>query len=172
MGQQPNIELEAAELPVADLERAAERRWTPSRPGEINSPDDVPSGGSFGRPGPDAGWGLRMIRATSFDRGRRPADLEKLLCALVGARASRARRGPIRQDVEVAMSLVGLVEEYDEDGESSDRFAVERREKWLDAVAHEPWPGRSALASIPTDLLMDTPQGVRARLRAEPSLVG
>ena len=94
MGQQPNIELRAAERPVEDLERAAERRWTPRRPGEITSPSDMPSGGSFGRPGPDTGWGLRMIRAVSFDRGRRPRDLENLLCALVGARASHARRGP------------------------------------------------------------------------------
>ena len=171
MGQQPNIELRAAERPVEDLERAAERRWTPRRPGEITSPSDMPSGGSFGRPGPDTGWGLRMIRAASFDRGRRPRDLENLLCALVGARASQARRGPTRQDVEVALSLVGLYEEHDDDGGSADRLA-ECRESWLDAVALEPWPGRTALASIPADLLMDTPQGVRARLRAEPSLVG
>ena len=171
MGQQPNIVLSATERPVDDLERAAERRWTPGRPGEINSPSDMPSGGSFGRPGPDTGWGLQMIRAASFDRGRRPRDLESLLCALVAARASQARRGPARQDVEAALSLVGLHEDFDTSGETARRLG-ELRDRWLDAVAHDPWPGMSALGSIPIDLLMDTPQGVRARLRAEPSLVG
>ena len=171
MGQQPNIELRAGERPVEELERAAERRWTPRRPGEITSPSDMPSGGSFGRPGPDTGWGLRMIRAASFDRGPRPKDLENLLCALVGARASDARRGPAHQDVEVALSLVGLHEDYDASGEAAGRLG-EVREKWLDAVAHDPWPGRSALGAIPADLLTDTPERVRARLLAEPSLVG
>ena len=171
MGQQPNIELVAAERPVKDLERAAERRWTPRRPGEITSPSDMPSGGSFGRPGPDTGWGLRMIRVASFDRGRRPRDLENLLCALVGARASHARRGPAREDVEVALSLVGLDEGYMALGGSPDHLE-QRRERWLDALAHDPWPGRSALEAVPTDLLTDTPSRVRARLLADPSLVG
>ena len=170
MGQQPNIRLSAAERPADELDRAPERRWTPTRPGEITSPADTPSGGSFGRPGPDTGWGLRMIKAASFDRGRRPRDLENLLSALVGARASRARRGPTRQDVEVALSLVGLHHAY-AGGEGAPAELAETRENWLDEVAHDPWPGKSALDSIPTDLLMDAPHQVRVRLQADPSLV-
>ena len=169
MGRQPNIELRASELPAAELERAAERRWTPARPGEITSPADMPSGGSFGRPGPDAGWGLRMIRAASFDRGRRPRELEKLLCALVGARASHARRGPTRQDVEAALSLAGL---HEDQQERLPEGLAKRREGWLDASAHDPWPGRTALASIPVDLLTDDPARVRARLWSDPSSAG
>lgn len=171
MGRQPNIELVATERPPAKLARAAERRWTPRRPGEIASPSDMPSGGSFGRPGPDTGWGLRMIQAASFDRGRRPRTLEKLLCALVGARASHARRGPARQDVEAALSLLGLHDGYRALGGAPEQVIM-RRERWLDAVAHEPWPGMSALAAIPGDLLTDTPERVRSRLLASPSLIG
>ena len=171
MGQQPNIELMATERPVGKLARAAERRWTQQRPGEIMSPSDMPSGGSFGRPGPDTGWGLRMIQAASFDRGRRPRTLERLLCALVGARASHARRGPARQDVEVALSLLGLHDGYQASGGVPEQIEM-RRERWLDAVSHEPWPGMSALASIPVDLLTDTPGRVRSRLLADPSLIG
>ena len=112
-----------------------------------------------------------MIRATSFERGRRPRDLESLLSALVGARASQARRGPTRQDVEVALSLVGLHDGYERIGGAPADLA-EVRERWLDELAHDPWPGRSALGSVPADLLMDEPHRVRARLRADPSLVG
>jgi hypothetical protein len=112
-----------------------------------------------------------MIREASFDRGRRPTGLESLLSALVGARASRARRGPTREDVEVALSLVGLHEDYDVSGEPRRRLR-RLRERWLDALAHDPWPGRSALAAIPVDLLADKPERVRARLLAEPALLG
>ena len=171
MGQQPNIEIGASERPARRQGRAAERRWTPRRPGEITSPTDMPSGGSFGRPGPDTGWGLRMIQAASFDRGRRPRTLEKLLCALVGARASHARRGPVRQDVEAALSLVGLHEDYVTSGGLPEQIG-KCRERWLDAVSHEPWPGRTALANIPVDLLVDTPARVRTRLLADPNLIG
>lgn len=171
MGQQPNIELLSGDRPKGKLQRGAERRWTPRRPGEITSPTEMPSGGSFGRPGPDTGWGLRMIRAATFDRGRRPDDLESLLSALVGARASRARRGPTWEDVDVALSLVGLHEDYDPSGEPASRLAG-LRERWLDALAHDPWPGRSALAVIPVDILDDKPARVRERLLAEPALVG
>ena len=131
----------------------------------------MPSGGSFGRPGPDTGWGLRMIQEASFDRGRRPRTLERLLCALVGARSSHARRGPARQDVEVALSLLGLHDAYRDSGGAPEQIRL-RRERWLDAVAHEAWPGMSALASIPVDLLTDTPERVRSRLVADPSLIG
>ena len=171
MGRQPNIRLRAAERPIDPLDRGPERRWTPTRPGEITSPADTPSGGSFGRPGPDTGWGLRMVAAAPFDRGRRPGDLERLLAALVGARASMARRGPTAEDVEVALSLAGLHDAYAEGGGAPERLTGVR-EHWLDEMAHDPWPGRSALDAIPADLLLSRPEEVRARLRADPSLVG
>lgn len=170
MGRDPYIELDASDLPTGELERAAERRWRPNRPGEILSPADVPSGPSFGRPGPDAGWALRLVRRADFDRGRRPRQLEELLNALVGARAAAAGRGPAPEDVEAALSLVGLrTEGWDEAARAR---LDERREAWLDAAAREPSAGRAALRDIPPDLLSDAPERVRSRLAADPALVG
>ena len=166
MGRRPYIELDASDLPAAELERAAERRWRPTRPGEILAPADMPSGLSFGRPGPDAGWGMRLVRRADFDRGRRPRRLEALLDALVGARAAAAGRGPAPQDVEVALSLVGLRTEGLDEAARARLDA--RREEWLDAAA----PGNVALRDIPADLLSEAPERVRARLSADPSLVG
>ena len=169
MGRRPYIELDASDLPAGELERAAERRWRPTRPGEILAPADMPSGPSFGRPGPDAGWGMRLVRRAEFDRGRRPRQLEALLNALVGARAAAAGRGPAPQDVEVALSLVGLrTEGLDE----AARVRLDaRREEWLDAASGRS-AGRAALRAIPDDLLSEAPERVRARLSADPSLVG
>ena len=49
---------------------------------------------------------------------------------------------------------------------------AERRESWLDSVAHEPSPGMKALAEIPPEVLADTPARVRTRLNAQPDLIG
>ena len=169
MGQQPNIESSSLDLHMEGTERGAERRWKPSRPGEITSSADVPTGPSFGRPGPDTGWATRLLSATSYDRGDRPAILADLLTALMGARASAAGRGPVPQDVEVALSLVGL-RSQDMDADSLARLALVRN-RWLYAIAHEPSPGMAALADIDPGLLADTPVRVRARLNAQPDLV-
>lgn len=170
MGQQPNIELTEADAPTEKLDRGAERRWRPTRPGEILSPADVPAGAAFGRPGPDMGWALRLLARTSYDRGSRPKELDALLTALIGARAAAVGRGPVPQDVEVALSILGLRPD-DLDADPRAHLAA-RRDAWLDAVAHEPSPGMQALADIPESLLADSPVRIRARLNAQPDLVG
>ena len=170
MGQQPNIELDQVDLPTEEAERGSERRWVPNRPGEISSPADVPTGSSFGRPGPDSGWALRLLAKATYDRGDRPAQLASLLTALVGARAADAGRSPVPEDVEVALSLVGLRSEDME--EASLAHLAGRRNEWLDSVAHEPSAGMAALASIPRTLLAETPDRVRSRLDTQPGLVG
>ena len=170
MGQQPNIELGPADVPAESLDRGVERRWVPSRPGEITSPADVPTGASFGRPGPDAGWALRLLARSSYDRGSRPKELGALLTALIGARAAAVGRGPVPQDVEAALSVIGLRSQDVEDDPLA--HLAQRRRVWLDAVAHEPSPGMAALEAIPQVLLSDTPARIRARLNAEPTLIG
>lgn len=170
MGQQPNITIDEAELPRTGTERAPEPRWAPDRPGEITAPEQVPESGPFGRPGPDTGWALRLIRRAEFDRGPRPKALEQLLVALMGARAAANGRAPVPQDLNVALSLLGL---HGDDLEPSTReHLARRRAEWLDAVAHETPKGAAALADIPGQLLLDTPVRVRARLNAQPDLLG
>ena len=167
MAQQPNIEREDGDLHT-EGGRGPERRWAPTRPGEISAPSDVPSGGSFGRPGPDTGWAAKLASNTSYDRGDRPDVLAALLTALVGARAAAAGRGPVPQDVEVALSLVGLRQQDMDSGALA--VLADQRERWLDAVAHEPWPGMTALSDIDDSLLAETPAQVRSLLNDSPSL--
>ncbi len=170
MGQQPNLPIGEAERPVARLGRAPEARWSQHRPGEIKSPSDLPTDGPFGRPGPDAGWALRLIAGSDFERGARPGALDELLVALVGARAAANGRAPVPVDVNVALSILGL---RNQDLEPATiEYLASRREAWLDALAHEWRNGATALADIPDELLMDTPVRIRARLNAQPSLVG
>ena len=156
MAQQPNIEFDPADRPRAVPRPDHARRWKPSdRPGMITSPDEVPRGEGFGTPGPDTGWALRLIdRAEIPDR---TPGLEKVLAALMGARAASFGRAPTLEDLEVALLLTGI-------GEALPEHLVERRHRWVDATTHERPPGRAALADVGTELLRAKPAAVRLRV--------
>lgn len=169
MGQQPNIELEAADLPREGTERAAERRWRPSRPGEISSPADVPSSAAFGRPGPDTGWALHLIRRADYDGGTRHREIEPVLTAVVGARAAHFGRAPIPHDVEVGLTLLGLRDD-EMYSDTLERLAAARN-RWLDAAAHEVSKGATAIGQIPEELLSATADRIREQLNTHPDLL-
>ncbi len=153
MATQPNIELEAADLPRRSLPLPPSRRWTvESKPGVVQAPEDVPRGSAFGTPGPDTGWALRIIRLTDGDE--HSARVRALLAAVMGARAAALGRGPIREDLDVAKVLCGI-------GKGLPDYLSERRERWVRALRHESRPGHDALAEIDRDLLEMTPDEVR-----------
>ena len=170
MGQEPNIEIDWDEQPQAELDRPPERRWVPSRPGEILVPDDMPDGPRFGHPGPDTGYGVLLLRMAGYDRAAAGPYSEDVLVRLIGARASHFGRAPTGEDVEVALTLMGLRSEG-LDPATMQHLAA-RREAWLHAAAHELPRGETALAEIPLDMLLETPINLRTRLNRDPSLVG
>jgi hypothetical protein len=157
MGQQPNIELTASDLPVGSLEPGIARRDMAGRPGEINTPEDAVSGGAFGRPGPDTGWVLRIVKAVEFDRSE--MGVEAVVASVAAARASHNGRGPSSSDVEVALILLGLRQEGIPDDVVAQLSAA--RAKWLRKAAHEEVKGRSFLAQLSPGLLSADPERVR-----------
>ncbi len=157
MGQQPNIELDASDLPGLVLEPGAARRSGSRRPGEVTHPDEAVSGGAFGRPGPDAGWVLRLVREAEFDRS--DGDLEAVVATVAAARASLSGRGPTPVDVEVALILLGLRPAgIPQDVEQR---LVSARAKWLRKAAHERVKGQSFLSQLSPGLLAADPDHVR-----------
>lgn len=155
MAQQPNIEITEEERPREVLDTAPARPWSPDiKPGVITRPADMPRGGAFGTPGPDTGWALRIIRTLE------PQDdsaLEAILAALMAARAAALGRAPIPQDLAVAKLFAGL-------GDAAPNFLSERRERWLAAVPHERAKGRTAVAEVDPDLLIEHPDRIRFAL--------
>lgn len=162
MGQEPNIELSAADAPRQTAEPGAPARWVNERPGAITSPEQQPWGGSFGRPGPNTGWALRLIGRAEFDRSHRPKETKGILAALVGARASHFGRAPVPQDVEVGLMLLGL--RTDGLSEPTVDSLAFRREHALDHAAHEHSKGAVLLDEIPIAHLTATPHELRALL--------
>lgn len=135
MAQQPNVELTPGDLPKMALEPAPARRPV-KRPGLITTPAEKPDGPAFGTPGPDTGWALRVI--AHADLPEDTPTLRKVLAALMGARAAHFGRAPTHSDLVVALELVGL-------GVERSPQLDERRGRWMEAVSHEPSPGRQAV---------------------------
>lgn len=157
MGQQPNFELDASDLPRVSLEPGVARRSAVARPGEITTPEETVSGGAFGRPGPDTGWVIRLVKATEFDRSER--GIEGVVASVAAARAAHNGRGPTSSDVEVALILLGLRPEGIPDDVVTQLSSA--RAKWLHKAAHEKVKGRSFLAQLSPGLLSADPERVR-----------
>lgn len=163
MGQQPNMPLEIEDLPRRKAAPAAARRWSPDRPGDLAGPSDVPSGGAFGMPGPDAGYALRLLRDRDLPTvpGESRRDLEVAVAALMTARSSRFGRAPMGEDAEVAEALLGV-------GDTGASW----RTPWTAGLAHKPHRSARLVDAVDPDALLAAPDEVRSRLAAGDALVG
>jgi len=115
----------------------------------------VPHGERFGTPGPDTGWALTLIkRADLPGLGR---GVERVMAALMAARAGSFGRAPTPEDLDIALLVCGL------DVALPDSLR-ERCKRWADASAHDRPPGRTALSEVGIELLRQSPAVVRLRL--------
>lgn len=139
MGQEPNIRLGLEDLPRAVPEPAAPARWSPQRPGDFVSPDEVPWGGAFGTPGPDTGFAYKIVRNLDLPgAAHRRSDIEAVLVVVMSARASSLGRAPTAADAAVAIDLLELSEA------SADSFA---------GIAHDHARLGAVVATIPAESL-------------------
>ena len=163
MGQQPNIELDVDRLPRSAPEPGAPSGWKPYRPGEINSPSDMATGGVFGNPSPDSGWVVKLVRQAEFDRSSRVVD--NVVATIASARASVFGRGPVPDDVEAALIILGL-RDGGLDPETRRRLD-EKRSGWMSKVPHEIVSGRAVLDDFDRDFLHQSLDSIRAGLAAQ-----
>lgn len=160
MGQQPNIELELSDLPRPTTKVGVSRRWTPTRPGDITTPEQMPTGPGFGRPGPDTGYVLKLIDNADFSIAddENHHNVEYALALIAGARASRYMRGPTLEDVEVALTIAGF--RADDTG-----AMVEVRKAAFANVSHDNARARALVDAIPEPVLLETPAQIAARMQ-------
>jgi hypothetical protein len=96
-----------------------------------------------------------------IDRAELPDDdprLREVLAALMMARAGILGRAPVPEDLEVALVLCGY-------GEGAPPELKERRERWLEAAAHEPRPGETAVSEVDAELMLNGPDQIRYALQ-------
>ena len=171
MAQQPNIQLHVEDLPRPTAHPAAPRRWSPQRPGELASPEDMPWGGMYGTPGPDSGYAYRLLADVELPLadGEHRQDAVAGLAALAAARASHFGRAPAKGDVEVARLLVGLSPDGLPDAVVS-RLAADRQ-TWMGGLAHDPAGARLLVAAVPLDALTLEADEIRSRMAGGERLV-
>ena len=87
------------------------------------------------------------------------SDLKSVVAALTITRAGALGRGPVPEDIEVALALCGYG--YDPSDE-----VLQRRERWKAAVPHEVRPGQTAAGEVDRDLIVRKPDEIRALLAA------
>jgi len=101
----------------------------------------MPWGGSFGTPGPDIGFAIKIVRGRDLPGGpKRRQDVEAAVIAVMAARASAVGRAPTGPDVDVAIDLLGI-------GIDTGLDAVR-------GLAHDSRRLRSLVAAIPRDELI------------------
>ena len=162
MGQEPNIELEPADRPRTVARVGVPRRWTPTRPGDITAPEQMPGGPGFGRIGPGTGFALKLVGRAAFEfaEGENHHDAEYAIALIAGARASLCGRSPTVEDVEVALTLCGYRSET-----NSAAFARARSVAFAN-LAHNDAHARALIDAIPSSVLLESPADVAARIRA------
>ncbi len=157
---QPDYVPISAEQRVREVERLpVARPWYADRPAELRG--RPPRGGTFGRPGPDAGYGMKLARQFAdrlqLEPGESAADAVAGCFAVGTARAGLFGRAPVMPDMELAYALWGFL-----GGGPAELVAY--RVPLFRGAAHHYEDQREIVARVPESTLSLTPADVRARL--------
>jgi hypothetical protein len=165
MGQEPKIEITATDAPRPVAEPAPARRWKASRPGDLHRPDDVPWGGGFGTPGPDAGYALKLAAEAPYqlDEGESRHNVDATLVVIMSARASLTGKAPSADDLSFALLMLGL-DPREEVPDSVTLQLVAGRKRWAPLVAHRKAAARELAGHLAPQLLALAPADLRHRL--------
>jgi hypothetical protein len=157
-------------VPVApgDRVRTPERmpapeRWEVDRPGELAGLRP-PAGASFGVPGPDQGYAMKLARQfegrLALAPGEHAADAVAGCLGVALKRAARFGRSPVIYDLDLAYSLFGYL------GEKVPADLVEFRRGYFEAASHDYWDQREIADLVPEATLLLSPADVRSRVAA------
>jgi hypothetical protein len=153
-------------VPLADKPREGEpippaRRWTPSRPADLKA--GQPIGRMLGRPGPDQGYALQLVRR--FDDRLAVGSHDEHEDAVAGCvavaltRASLFGRAPVITDLELAFTVWGYLREVEPPAE-----LVAFRKALFEGARHDYTAQRAIVDRVPETTLRLTPAAVRDRL--------
>lgn len=134
--------------------------WHAVRPGDHERPGQ-PIGNHLGRPGPDAGFGLKLAHRFASDlelaEGEMAHDAVAVAFVVGTARATLFSRAPMVHDMEFAFTLLGYL------GGAPDDL-VEYRRGLVAGASHHYWDRRNVVDLVPESVLRLTPAQVRGRL--------
>jgi hypothetical protein len=145
------------------------RPWIADRPAELRLPAR-PGGRSFGTPGPDQGYALRLAARVGarfrLRQGESEDDAVVGTALLASRRAALFGRAPTIHDVHTAAALWGFL-----DDKPSDRL-VEVRRLAFSSAAHDYSVQRALVDRVPEGAIRLSSSEVAARRDSWESLVG
>jgi hypothetical protein len=150
------------EQPRRGLEIPPADRWVSARPGELGAAQPV--GPQLGRPGPDQGFALHLVR--QFEPKLvvpAPEHVEDAIAGCLGvalARASHFGRAPVVHDLDIAFRIWGFL------GDAPADLVAVRRPRF-DAVAHDYARQRAIVDLVPESTLRLLPAEVARRFPDE-----
>lgn len=159
----PNhVQGELADQPRTGLPLPPSRRAQQLKPAALGP--EQPTGATFGNPGPDQGFGLKL--ANRFVDRIVVADRESVDDAVAGcvnvglARAAMFGRGPVIHDFTVAYTVWGFL------GEAPAELVELRRPLFMSA-SHHYWDQRDIVDSTPRETLLLSHAEVQRRWPSE-----
>lgn len=136
------------------------KRWTTDRPGELTGLRP-PEGDSFGRPGPDQGYALKLARQFDGKLKLEPGEhADDAVAGCVGValkRASILGRAPVIYDLEIAFTLFGFL------GDPPRELVLWRRGIFK-AASHHYWEQRDIVDRVADDTLRLPPSQIKERI--------
>ena len=136
------------------------KRWVTDRPGELVGLRP-PEGDSFGRPGPDQGYALKLARQFDGKLKLEPGEhAEDAIAGCLGVALKRASifgRAPVIYDLEVAFTLFGFLGD-------APRDLVLWRRGLFEASSHHYWEQRDIADLVPDDTLRLPPSQIQQRM--------
>jgi hypothetical protein len=151
-----------SQQPRTGLSLPPSERWVPDRPAELGV--EQPTGVRFGKPGPDQGYALSLVRR--FEDRLVLSDRESAEDAMAGCvgvalkRASLFGRAPVVHDIEVAFTVWGFL------GAAPPEL-VALRKPLFEAAAHHYWDQRAIVDHVPESTLRLPHAEVKRRFLAE-----
>jgi hypothetical protein len=149
-----------ADQPRTSLAMPPARRWTASRPGDLER--GQPIGPRFGTPGPDQGYALalahRFVDRLKLHPGEHTEDVVAGAIGVALRRAALFGRAPVVFDLELAFGLFGYLDDDVPDD------LVSWRHDLFAGAAHHYWDQRDIADRVPESTLRLTPAAVRSRL--------
>ncbi len=140
------------------------RQWFQDRPAEVGGRRGHPTGGRFGSPGPDQGYG--MLLAEQFEERLELAEGERAEDAIAGClgvglrRASLFGRAPVKPDMELAFTVWGFL------GDAPDEL-VQMRKPLFQGTAKAYLDQRAIADRVAVSTLRSTPARVREQLGSD-----
>jgi hypothetical protein len=155
-----------APVPEADQVRQAMRLRTPSdwradRVADFDGPNR-PQGASFGHPGPDQGYALKLghdlfQKRLELGPGEQAEDAIYGAAMVASARSALFGRAPVGPDLEMALTLFGFLG-------GAPAELVEWRKPLFMSVSHHYGEQRALVAAVPEGTLRMTSQKIREEL--------